>query len=142
MRVMVMVKATPNSERGAMPTEQLLREMGEYNEQLAQAGILLAGEGLKPSSNGVRVHFKDRERRVTDGPFAETKELVAGFWVWQVRSMEEAIEWAKRCPNPMPGEESDLEIRPVYELEDFGDAIPPDVAERERQLLRGLENNA
>jgi hypothetical protein len=136
MRVMVMVKATPGSERGEMPTEQLLREMGEFNEQLAKAGILLAGEGLKPSSDGVRVRFSGRDRTVTDGPFAETKELVAGFWLWQVRSMEEAIEWAKRCPNPMPGEDSDIEIRQVFEVEDFGDAMPPDLREREAQLLR------
>ena len=137
MRVMVMVKATPNSEAGAMPTEALLREMGEFNEQLAQAGILLAGEGLKPSSEGARVRFSGKNRTVTDGPFAESKELVAGFWLWQVRSMEEAVEWAKRCPNPMPGEDSDLEIRPVFEIEDFGDAMPPDLREREAALLRG-----
>ncbi|HVQ33579.1 MAG TPA: YciI family protein [Lysobacter sp.] len=137
MRVMVMVKATPGSEAGAMPTEALLREMGEFNEQLAQAGILLAGEGLKPSSEGARVRFSGKNRTVTDGPFAESKELVAGFWLWQVRSMEEAVEWAKRCPNPMPGEDSDLEIRPVFEIEDFGDAMPPDLREREAALLRG-----
>ena len=137
MRVMVMVKATPGSEAGAMPTEALLREMGEFNEQLAQAGILLAGEGLKPSSEGARVRFSGKSRTVTDGPFAESKELVAGFWLWQVRSMEEAVEWAKRCPNPMPGEDSDLEIRPVFEIEDFGDAMPPDLREREAALLRG-----
>ena len=136
MRVMVMVKATPGSEAGQLPTEQLLREMGEFNESLAKAGILLAGEGLKPSSEGVRVRFSGRDRSVTDGPFAETKELVAGFWLWQVRSMEEAIEWAKRCPNPMPGEDSDIEIRQVFEMEDFGDAMPADMRERESQLLR------
>ena len=139
MRVMVMVKATPNSEQGTLPTEELIREMTNYNEQLAKAGILLAGEGLKPSSEGARVRFSGRDRSVTDGPFAETKELVAGFWLWQVRSMEEAIEWAKRCPNPMPGEDSDLEIRPVFEMEDFGDAMPPDLRERETQLLRSLD---
>jgi len=139
MRVMVMVKATPGSEAGAMPTEALLREMGEFNEQLAQAGILLAGEGLKPSSEGARVRFSGKNRTVTDGPFAESKELVAGFWLWQVRSMEEAVEWAKRCPNPMPGEDSDLEIRPVFEIEDFGDAMPPDLREREAALLRGQQ---
>jgi hypothetical protein len=141
MRVMVMVKATPNSEAGAMPTEQLLREMGEFNEQLAKAGILLAGEGLQPSSKGARVRFSGKDRKVTDGPFAETKELVAGFWLWQVRSMEEAIEWVKRCPNPMPDEDSDIEIRQVFELEDFGDALPADVRERETQLLRGQTQN-
>jgi hypothetical protein len=139
MRVMVMVKATPGSERGDMPTEELFREMGEFNEALAKAGILLAGEGLKPSSEGARVRFSGRDRTVTDGPFAETKELVAGFWLWQVRSMEEAIEWVQRCPNPMPNEDSDIEIRQVYEMEDFGDAMPPDLRERETQLLRSLE---
>ena len=139
MRVMVMVKATPGSERGDMPTEELFREMGEYNEALAKAGILLAGEGLKPSSQGARVRFSGRDRTVTDGPFAETKELVAGFWLWQVRSMEEAIEWVQRCPNPMPNEDSDIEIRQVYEMEDFGDAMPPDLRERETQLLRSLD---
>ena len=139
MRVMVMVKATPGSERGDMPTEQLIREMGEFNEALAKAGILLAGEGLKPSSQGARVRFSGRDRTVSDGPFAETKELVAGFWLWQVRSMEEAIEWVQRCPNPMPGEDSDIEIRQVYEMEDFGDAMPPDLRERETQLLRSLD---
>ena len=139
MRVMVMVKATPGSERGDMPTEELFREMGEYNEALAKAGILLAGEGLKPSSEGARVRFSGRDRTVTDGPFAETKELVAGFWLWQVRSMEEAIEWVQRCPNPMPNEDSDIEIRQVYEMEDFGDAMPPDLRERETQLLRSLD---
>ena len=138
MRVMVMVKATPNSEAGAMPEEQLIREMTQYNEQLAKAGILLAGEGLKPSSEGARVHFAGRERNVTDGPFAETKELVAGFWLWQVKSMEEAVEWAKRCPNPMPGEDSDLEIRPVFEMEDFGEAMPQELRDRENELLRGI----
>lgn len=138
MRVMVMVKATANSEQGEMPTEALIREMTEYNEQLAKAGILLAGEGLKPSSEGARVRFSGRDRSVTDGPFAETKELVAGFWLWQVRSMEEAIEWAKRCPNPMPGEDSDLEIRPVFEMEDFGEAMPQELRDRENEILRGI----
>ena len=138
MRVMVMVKATPNSEQGTLPTEELIREMTDYNEQLAKAGILLAGEGLKPSSEGARVRFSGRDRSVTDGPFAETKELVAGFWLWQVRSMEEAIEWAKRCPNPMPGEDSDLEIRPVFEMEDFGDAMPQELRDRENEILRGI----
>ena len=138
MRVMVMVKATPNSEQGTLPTEELIREMTNYNEQLAKAGILLAGEGLKPSSEGARVRFSGRDRSVTDGPFAETKELVAGFWLWQVRSMEEAIEWAKRCPNPMPGEDSDLEIRPVFEMEDFGDAMPQELRDRENEILRGI----
>jgi hypothetical protein len=136
MRVMVIVKATPNSEAGALPTEALIRDMTAYNEELAKAGILLAGDGLKPSSEGARVRFSGNKRAVTDGPFAETKELVAGFWVWQVRSMEEAIEWAKRCPNPMPGEDSDLEIRPLYEAEDFGDAMTQELRDRENELLR------
>jgi hypothetical protein len=140
MRVMVMVKASPNSEAGAMPSEELFREMGEYNEQLAKAGILLAGEGLHPSSKGVRVHFAGKNRTVTDGPFAETKELVAGFWLWQVQSMEEAVEWAKRCPNPMPGEDSDLEIRQVFEPEDFGEAFPEELRKREEALLRGVKD--
>ena len=135
MRVMVIVKATPGSEQGALPTEQLLREMTAYNEQLVQAGILLAGDGLKPSSEGARVRFAGTKRSVTDGPFAETKELVAGFWVWQVKSMEEAIEWVKRCPNPMPDEDSDIEIRPMFEAEDFGDAMPQELRDREKQLF-------
>ena len=142
MRVMVMVKATPGSERGDMPTEELFREMGEFNEALAKAGILLAGEGLKPSSEGARVRFSGRDRTVTDGPFAETKELVAGFWLWQVRSMEEAIEWVKRCPAPMPGEESDIEIRPLYEAEDFGDAMPQDLRDQEARLREQAAKNA
>jgi hypothetical protein len=134
MRVMVMVKATPNSEAGALPTEDLLREMGKFNEDLVKAGVMLAGEGLQPSSKGERVRFSGRDRTVTDGPFAETKELVAGFWLWQVRSMEEAVEWAKRCPNPMPNEDSDIEIRQVFEFEDFGDALTPELREQEAQL--------
>jgi hypothetical protein len=138
MRVMVMVKATPNSEAGTLPSEQLFREMTEFNEQLAKAGILLAGDGLKPSSAGARVRFAGSKRTVTDGPFAETKELVAGFWIWQVRSMEEAIEWVKRCPNPMPGEDSDIDIRPLYEAEDFGNAFPQDLRDREDAVLRDV----
>jgi hypothetical protein len=134
MRVMVMVKATPNSEAGVLPTEELFREMGKFNEDLVKAGVMLAGEGLQPSSKGVRVRFSGRDRTVTDGPFAETKELVAGFWLWQVRSMEEAVEWAKRCPNPMPGEDSDIEIRQVYEAEDFGEAFTPELQAQEAML--------
>jgi hypothetical protein len=133
MRVMVMVKASKSSEAGAMPDEQLLAAMGRFNEELVKAGVMLAGEGLHPSSKGVRVHFAGDKRTVRDGPFAETKELVAGFWLWQVRSMEEAIEWAKRCPNPMP-EESDLEIRPVFEAEDFGAEFTPELREQEERL--------
>ena len=119
MRVMVIVKATPNSEAGVMPGEGLLAAMGSYNEELVKAGVMLAGEGLHASSKGARVRFSGDKRTVIDGPFAETKELIAGFWIWQVKSMEEALEWARRCPEPMPGEESELEIRPVYEAEDF-----------------------
>ena len=133
MRVMVMVKATRSSEAGTMPSEQLLAEMGRFNEELVKAGVMLAGEGLHPSAKGVRVHFSGSGRTVVDGPFAETKELVAGFWLWQVRSMEEAIEWAKRCPNPMP-EDSDIEIRPVFEAEDFGEAFTPELREQEERL--------
>ena len=133
MRVMVMVKASKSSEAGAMPDEQMLAAMGRFNEDLVKAGVMLAGEGLHPSSKGVRVHFAGDKRTVRDGPFAETKELVAGFWLWQVRSMEEAIEWAKRCPNPMP-EESDLEIRPVFEAEDFGAEFTPELREQEERL--------
>lgn len=119
MRVMVMVKATRSSEAGEMPSEQLLTDMGKFNEELVNAGIMLAGEGLHPSSRGVRVRFSGKDRVVTDGPFAETKELVAGFWLWKVDSMEQAIEWVRRCPNPMM-EDSDIEIRPLFEMEDFG----------------------
>ncbi len=139
MRVMVIVKATPQSEQGAMPSEQLMVEMGNYNEELVRAGIMLAGDGLHPSSKGKRVRFVGGKREVIDGPFAETKELIAGFWIWQVRSMEEAVEWARRCPNPMPGEEGVLEIRPVFEAEDFGEAYTPEVREQEERLRAELE---
>ncbi|NUS60630.1 MAG: YciI family protein [Lysobacter sp.] len=142
MRVMVFVKATPNSEAGTMPSEELFREMTAFNEELAKAGILLAGDGLKPSSQGARVRFSGKSRTVTDGPFAETKELVAGFWLWQVRSLEEAVEWVKRCPNPMPNEDSDIEIRPLYEMEDFGDALPQDLREREQQIFDDARNQS
>ncbi len=118
MKVMVIVKATADSEAGHMPSQELMNAMGAYNEELVKAGIMLSGDGLKPSSFGARIHFDGASRSVTDGPFAETKELIAGFWIWQVRSLEEAIEWVKRCPNPMPGS-SDIDIRPFYELEDF-----------------------
>jgi hypothetical protein len=133
MRVLVMVKATTDSEAGAMPSEQMLAEMGRFNEELVQAGILLAAEGLHPSAKGVRVRFSGSSRSVIDGPFAETKELVAGFWLWQVRSMDEAIEWVRRCPNPMPGD-SEIEIRPVFEAEDFGAALSPELREQEQRL--------
>jgi hypothetical protein len=119
MRVMVIVKATKNSESGAMPSEQLLADMGKYNEELVKAGVMLAGEGLHPSSKGKRVHFSGPERTVVDGPFSETKELVAGFWLWQVKSMDDAVEWVRRCPHPMPGERAEIEIRPVVEAADF-----------------------
>jgi hypothetical protein len=123
MKVAVLVKATKDSEQGVMPTQALLAEMGKFNEELVKAGILLAGEGLRPSARGMRVRFSGRSRTVIDGPFAETKELVAGFWLWQVRSIDEAIEWVKRCPNPMPGD-SEIEIRPVFEMEDFAVELP------------------
>jgi hypothetical protein len=132
MRVMVLVKATSDSEAGVMPSTELLEAMGRFNEELASAGILLAGEGLHPSSKGKRVAFDGPERTVLDGPFAQTRELVAGFWLWQVEDMAEAVEWAKRCPNPMPGP-SEIEIRPVFEAADFGDALTPEVAERENR---------
>jgi hypothetical protein len=125
---MVMVKATKDSEKGIMPTTELLEAMGKFNEQLVNAGIMLAGEGLKASSQGKRVAFDGPGRSVIDGPFAETRELVAGFWIWQVKDMAEAVEWVKRCPNPMPGP-SEIEIRPVYEMADFGEAVTPEVAE-------------
>jgi hypothetical protein len=118
MKVMVLVKATKDSEAGILPTQALLTEMGKFNEELVKAGVMLAGEGLRPSAQGKRVQFSGRDRTVTDGPFAETRELVAGFWLWQVRSIEEAVQWVKRCPNPMPGD-SEIEIRPLYEMADF-----------------------
>lgn len=131
MRVMVIVKASKDSEAGKMPDRQLLTDMGKFNEELVKAGVMLAGEGLHPSSKGKRVHFSGPKRMVIDGPFTETKELIAGFWLWQVRSMDEALEWAKRCPSPHPGQESELEIRPVFEAEDFGAALTPEQREQE-----------
>jgi hypothetical protein len=133
MRVMVLVKASEDSEAGKMPTQQLLTEMGQFNEELVKAGIMLAGEGLHPSSKGVRVRFSGKDRVVIDGPFAETKELVAGYWIWQVKSMEEAIAWLKRCPNPMT-EDSDVEIRPIFLPEDFGEAFTPELQQQEERL--------
>jgi hypothetical protein len=138
MRVMVMVKATKESEAGEMPSEQLLSEMGAYNEELVKAGIMLAGEGLHPSSKGARIRFSGRNRSVVDGPFAETKELVAGFWLWKVKSMAEAIEWVKRCPNPMVSD-SEIEIRPVFEAEDFGEAYTPELREQEERLRAEID---
>jgi hypothetical protein len=134
MRFMIIVKATKNSEAGVLPDEKLLAAMMKYNEELIKAGVMLAGEGLQPSSKGARVKFSGSQRTVTDGPFAETKELVAGFWLWQVKSKEEAIEWVKRCPNPMPGEESEIEIRQVFEAEDFGAEFTPELREQEERL--------
>lgn len=141
MRVMVLVKASKDSEAGIMPAEELLVEMGHFNEKLIEAGLILSGEGLQPSSKGVRIQFSGDQRKVVDGPFAETKELVAGFWIWKVASMEEAIEWAKKCPNPT-GEEGCLEIRPIFEVEDFGEALTPEVLRQEagfRAVTHGLE---
>ena len=133
MRFMVMVKATRNSEAGMMPSEKLLADMGRFNEELVKAGVMLAGEGLHPSSKGARVRFSGGKRTVIDGPFAETKELVAGFWLWQVKSKEEAIEWVKRCPNPMEGD-SEIEIRQVFEAEDFGAEFTPELREQEERI--------
>jgi hypothetical protein len=137
---MVMVKATEESEAGVMPSEELLTEMGKYNEELVKAGVMLAGEGLHPSSKGARVRFSGKERTVTDGPFAETKELVAGFWLIQAKSKEEAIEWVKRCPNPM-NEDSEIEIRQVFEAEDFGDELTPELREQEARLRAQVAEN-
>ena len=139
MRVIVMVKATKSSENGEMPSEQLLTDMGKFNEELVKAGIMLAGEGLHPSRKGKRVRFAEGKKTVIDGPFSETKELVAGFWLWQVRSMEEAVEWARRCPDPMPGEESEIEIRPVFEAEDFGEEFTPELRAQEERLRAEIE---
>jgi hypothetical protein len=135
MRCIVMVKATKDSESGAMPKQELLAEMGKFNEELVKAGVLLAAEGLQPSSKGKRVRFSGSNRRVIDGPFTETKELIAGFWLWQVRSMEEAIEWVKRCPNPFEGE-SEIEIRQVFEADDFGPEFTPELREQEERLRK------
>ncbi len=133
MRVMVIVKATADSEAGAMPSEQLLTAMGRYNEELVKAGVMLTGEGLHPSSRGARVRFAGTERSVLEGPFAATSELIAGYWMWKVGSMAEAIDWVRRCPNPMPGD-SEIEIRPVFEAEDFGEALTPELREQEERL--------
>jgi hypothetical protein len=134
MRFMILIKADKNSEAGHMPDQRLLTEMGQFNEELVKAGIMLAGEGLHPSSKGARVKFSGNKRTVIDGPFAETKELVAGFWLWQVKSKEEAIEWVKRIPNPMPGQESEIEIRQVFEADDFGEAFTPELRAQEERL--------
>jgi len=139
MRVMVIVKATKDSEAGVLPSQELITAMGNYNEELVKAGIMLAGEGLRPSSHGKRVWFSGSKRTVIDGPFTETKELIAGYWIWQVRSMEEAVEWLKRCPNPMPGE-SEVEIRPVFEAADFGENFTPEAREQEERLREQIAN--
>jgi hypothetical protein len=139
MRVMVLIKATEESEAGQMPSEQLLTQMLEFNEELVKAGVMLAGEGLHPSSKGARVVFRGSERRVIDGPFTETKELVAGYWLWQVKSIDEAIEWVKRIPNPDPGIEGIVEIRPVFESDDFGDELTPELREKEQRLRTQTE---
>ena len=139
MRVMVIVKGTKNSEAGKLPSEKLLNEMGKYNEELVKAGIMVGGDGLHPSSKGKRVVFSGGKRTVVDGPFAEAKELVAGYWIWQVKSMDEALEWVRRCPDPMPGEEGVLELRPILEMEDFGENVTPEVREREARLRAELE---
>lgn len=140
MRVMVIVKASSESEAGVLPGEDLLREMGRFNEELVKAGVMLAGEGLHPTSRGKRVEFSGNRRTVVDGPFGETKELIAGFWLWQVHSMEEAVEWVKRCPNPHPGE-SVIEIRPVFEAEDFGEAFTPELREQEERIRARAATN-
>ena len=137
MRAMVLVKATVGSEAGVMPSAELFEAMGRFNQELANSGVLLASEGLKPSSQGKRVAFNGTVRTVADGPFYPVDELVAGFWLWKVKGMAEAVAWAKRCPNPMPGP-SEIEIRPLYELEDFGDAMPPEFAEREERIRENL----
>ena len=139
MRFMVMVKAGQDTEAGVMPSTEMLAAMGKYNEELVKAGIMKGGEGLHPSSKGARVLFSGSKRTVTDGPFAETKELIAGFWIWQVRSMEEAVEWARRCPDPMPGEEGELEIRQIFEAEDFGKEYTPELRARDERMREEME---
>ena len=141
MKFMIKIKADKNSEAGVMPSEQLLADMGKFNEELVKAGVMLAGEGLQPSSKGARVYFSGKDRRVIDGPFAETKDLVAGFWLWKCASLQEAISWVKRCPNPMLGE-SEVEIRQLFEAEDFGEAFTPELREQEERLRKQLGGQA
>ena len=141
MKVIVMIKATEQSEAGEMPSERALSEMLAFNEELVKAGVMLAGDGLHPSSKGVRVAFSGSDRKVINGPFAETKELLAGYWVWQGKSMDEAIEWVKRVPNPDPGIESEIEIRPILESEDFGEELTPELREREQRLREQVESS-
>ena len=140
MRFMIIVKATADSEAGVLPSGELLTAMGKYNEELAKAGIMLAGDGLQPSSKGARVRFSGSKRTVVDGPFAETKELVAGFWIWKVKSKQEAIEWVKRCPNPMPGD-SEIEIRQLFEAEDFGEQFTPELKEQAERVYTQVSGN-
>ncbi|MFW2457368.1 YciI family protein [Methyloversatilis discipulorum] len=140
MRFMVLIKADANSEAGVMPDEALLTEMGRFNEELVKAGVMLGGEGLHPSSRGARVRFSGAARTVIDGPFAETKELIAGFWIWRCASLQEAIDWVKRCPNPMPAE-SEIEIRQIFEADDFGDAMTPELRAQEDRLREQIERN-
>jgi hypothetical protein len=139
MRFMILLKADKNSEAGVLPDEKLLTEMGKFNEELVKAGVMLAGEGLQPSSKGARVKFSGSKRTVIDGPFAETKELIAGYWLWQVKSKEEAVEWVKRCPNPFPGTESEIEIRQLFEAEDFGAEFRPELREQEERLRAQMD---
>ena len=142
MRFMILIKANKDSEAGVMPSQELLADMGTFNEELVKAGVMLAGEGLHPSSKGARVRFSGDKRLVTDGPFAETKELIAGFWMWQCKSKQEAIDWVKRCPNPMPNTESEIEIRQVFEAADFGAEFTPELREQEDRLRSQIEKNA
>ncbi|AZO83047.1 dehydrogenase [Stutzerimonas stutzeri] len=141
MRFMIIIKASQASEAGVMPSQELLTAMGNYNEELVKAGIMLAGEGLHPSSKGARIKFSGEKRTVIDGPFIETKELIAGFWLWKVKSREEAIEWVKRCPNPMPGTEAEIEIRQVFEAEDFGAEFTPQLREQEERVWEQAKKN-
>ncbi|WP_085725208.1 YciI family protein [Pseudomonas sp. R37(2017)] len=141
MRFMIIIKASADSEAGVMPSQELLTAMGNYNEELVKAGVMLAGEGLHPSSKGARVRFSGEQRSVIDGPFIETKELIAGFWLWKVKSREEAIEWVKRCPNPMPGTEAEIEIRQVFEMEDFGAEFTPELREQEERVWEQAKKN-
>ncbi len=141
MRFMVMVRATRSSEEGCMPDEKLMGDMMKFNEELVKAGVMVAGDGLKPSAEGARVHFSaDNKRTLVDGPFAETKELIAGYWIWKVSSREEALAWAKRCPSPFPGEECDIEIRPLYEMDDFGEAVTPEIRAQEARIRQVMES--
>ena len=142
MQFMILIKANRDSEAGAMPSQELLADMGTFNEELVKAGVMLAGEGLHPSSKGARVRFSGDKRIVTDGPFAETKELIAGFWIWQCKSKQEAIDWVKRCPNPMPNTEPEIEIRQVFEAADFGAELTPELREQEDRLRSQIEKNA